>query len=122
MSTSTVASRIEALRAHVPGLTLEEIDDLAGLGRGHASQIVRGRTSMPRPDTLAVIAGALGTTVPYLAYDVGRAPGQQAVRRAVAAARERLGADGRHAPKVDSRTGARKPARASSGARSASRA
>lgn len=98
------------------GLDFKQIDKCAGLTSGHTGQIVRGGRKEPAATTLVALAGVLGTSAEYLVTGEGDPPGQVRVRRAVAAARERVRGGGRHAPKVAAAATASRGARRSAGA------
>lgn len=91
--------------AHVPALTLERLDELAGLSRGHASQISRGANVDPRAETVRRIATVLGARASWLTFGEGPAPSGGTVQGAVRLA-EKV-----HATPVRSRTGGRNPVR-----------
>ena len=104
----TLVDRLGRLIAYVEDLTLEALDELAELGTGHTSQIMRGRTAMPREATLRKLSTTLGTNPAWLAYGAGDEPSADKVRRSVRTARKGVGGSGRHPTKVRAGGHARK--------------
>ncbi len=88
MQSDTFAARLGRLMAHVPDLTLERLDDLAGLARGHAGQLLRGVKEDPRRETVERIAPVFGARPGWLTYGEGAEPSARTVRGAVARAEE----------------------------------
>lgn len=83
----TIAARLGRLLVHVPDLTLEELDELAGLSRGHSSQIARGAKANPWPETVERIGSVIGARASFLTYGDGTEPCARTVRGAVKRAR-----------------------------------
>jgi len=82
-----LATRLRDLIGYVPGLTLEETDEISGLGSGHTSQITRGKNRAPRVETVERLASTLGASSAYLLLGYGRAPSKRTVQGAVERAR-----------------------------------
>lgn len=117
----SIAGRLVVLAGFVadPPLSWGELDMLAGAKtKGHAKQIASGE-KIPGPQTVERFAPVFGVEPAWIMFATGARPRADEVRAAVERARRRLSRRGRHAPKVSSRTGARKAARAAGVARSA---
>lgn len=67
------------------GLSQRGLSLLVGAAPGTVGNIEDGRVESPSADMLAALAGALGTTVDFLALGDGEAPAYEAVRAAVKA-------------------------------------
>lgn len=111
----TLAERLSHL-VGLSGLDLQTVDDVAGLGRGHASKIARGERAALSVSTLGKLRLVFGALTDWLAHGgKDAAPSERRVRAAVRAARERAEGGGGHAPKVARATRSRKPAGRSAG-------
>lgn len=107
-----VSARFLALMAHVPDLGFPEVDRLLGFDTvGHARQIAH-EGKVPGVPKARKLAALFGTSDAWLLCGTGTAPGERRVRRAVAAARERL--ESGHTARVTTSAASRKTARASS--------
>lgn len=76
-----------AYRNDADAFSLRELDRLAGVGEGLASQIVGERATNPTIATLRGLAGVLGCSVGWLSDGEGAGPVKAQVVRAVKAAR-----------------------------------
>lgn len=91
----TIADRLAHLYNLHPGayrtsperFPLRELDRLAGISEGMASQIIGGSASNPTVSTLRGLAGVLGCSVGWLSDGEGDAPSKREVSEAVAIAR-----------------------------------
>lgn len=69
------------------GLSQRGLSLLIGAAPGTVGNIETGHVESPSADMLAALAGALGTTVDFLALGTGEPPPYEAVRAAIAAKR-----------------------------------
>ena len=83
----SLSARLRALR-DVAGITQREADRLAGVHRGHVWQIEEGGRTNPTVQTLSAFAALFGVSLDWLAAGRGEPPMDDAVRAAVALARE----------------------------------
>lgn len=67
------------------GLSQRGLSLLVGVAPGTVGNIESGHVESPSADILAALAGALGTTVDFLALGDGAPPAYEVVRRAIAA-------------------------------------
>lgn len=88
---TTTGERLRLLR-EVAGISLRELDRLAGLCPGHSWLIETGKSPNPEVKTLCAQAVTLGSTVGYLAAGEGFGPTRDRVLSAIEAARVRLAA------------------------------
>lgn len=84
-----VSLRLQQLRTRA-GLTPRELDQLAGLNRGHVLKLEDGRRPTPTVATLQRLASVFGISVGYLATGEGEEPSQEALIEAAYKARKRL--------------------------------
>jgi hypothetical protein len=83
-----------AYRNDASAFSLRELDRLADVGEGLASQIIGGHALNPTIGTLRQYAEVLGCKVGWLGAGEGDAPGKGAVVAGVAEARRRASAGG----------------------------
>ena len=74
----SLANRIRELRGYA-GLSMRELDALAGITSGHTRQIELGLRLNPSIETVRKLAVALGCSLDYLVVGVTDAWGGQAV-------------------------------------------
>lgn len=94
----TFGDRVRYLR-ELAGATAVEIDELAGLGRGHTAMIESGARQNPTLRTLRGLAHVFGwragaaraLSLDWFVGGRGRVPSRQDVRAALEAARSRIG-------------------------------
>lgn len=80
------ADRLRALREKA-GISARELDRLAGLREGHTWILEHRKDANPELKTLQALAGALGSSVGYLASEEGEPPTEEQVKAAVAQAK-----------------------------------
>ncbi len=67
------------------GLSARGLSSLVGVAPGTVGNIESGHVESPSADVLAALAGALGTTVDFLALGEGEPPPYETVRAAIKA-------------------------------------
>jgi transcriptional regulator with XRE-family HTH domain len=113
MTTTTIAERLSAL-IEIAGVGHEEVDNLAGLWRGHTNKIARGVKPSPTATTVNKLARVLGTDAEYLADGIGSAPSERRVRASVRSARQAVAAT--HEPERATKSAPRKGTTSRAGA------
>ena len=83
----TFSGRLRSLRVAAQDLSASELDELAGLRRGHVSAIELGRRANVEVRTANKLAAVLGVSMDWLINGVGLEPDAGSVQDAVRHAR-----------------------------------